>query len=298
MKILINRKPVDGPWGGGNLLVRAMYEILPDMGHQVVDAFHSDIDAIFMHDPRPGNTGISINEILSYKSMKKDTKIINRVNECDARKGTNDIDSLLRQCSEYTDTTIFVSDWIKRYHIDKGWNCENSSVIYNGVNTDHFKESEKIKNGKINIDTHHWSDNAMKGFDVYDHLDRFVKENKEFTFTYIGRHRGTFKNTKIIEPLFGESLGRELSKYDVYISGSRYDPGPNHILESISCNIPTFSHIDGGGACEFSGASHVYRTLDDLISILRLKKYTKNSLTPQTWVDCVEKYEKVFTGEV
>ena len=298
MKILINRKPVDGPWGGGNLLIRAMYNILPSMGHQVVDTFHSDIDAIFMHDPRPGNTGISINEILSYKSMKKDTKIIHRVNECDARKGTSDIDLLLRQCSEYTDTTIFVSDWIKRYHIDRGWNCENSSVIYNGVNTDHFKKSEKINNGKINIVTHHWSDNAMKGFDVYDLLDRFVKENKEFTFTYIGRHRGTFKNTKIIEPLFGESLGKELSKYDVYISGSRHDPGPNHILESISCSIPTFSHIDGGGACEFSGDSHVYKTFDDLISILHLKKYAKNSLTPQTWADCVEKYEKVLTGEV
>ena len=196
------------------------------------------------------------------------------------------------------DATIFVSDWIKRYHIDRGWNCENSSVIYNGVNTDHFKKSEKINNGKINIVTHHWSDNAMKGFDVYDLLDRFVKENKEFTFTYIGRHRGTFKNTKIIEPLFGESLGKELSKYDVYISGSRHDPGPNHILESISCSIPTFSHIDGGGACEFSGDSHVYKTFDDLISILHLKKYAKNSLTPQTWADCVEKYEKVLTGEV
>jgi len=297
MKILINRKPVDGPWGGGNLLIRAMYEILPELGHQIVDAFCSDIDVIFMHDPRPGNTGISINEILSYKSMKKDTKIIHRVNECDARKGTSDIDLLLRQCSEYTDTTIFVSDWIKEYHTDKGWNCNNSSVIYNGVNTDHFKESEKINNGKINIVTHHWSDNVMKGFDVYDGLDRFVKENREFTFTYIGRHRDTFKNTKTIKPLFGESLGRELSRYDVYISGSRFDPGPNHILESISCNIPTFSHIDGGGACEFSGESHVYRSFDDLISILKLKKYTKNILKPQTWAECVEKYEKVFTGE-
>ena len=41
----------------------------------------------------------------------------------------------------------------------------------------------KINNKKVNIVTHHWSDNYLKGFDVYDKLDEFVKENNDFTFT-------------------------------------------------------------------------------------------------------------------
>jgi hypothetical protein len=32
--------------------------------------------------------------------------------------------------------------------------------------------------------------------------------------------------------MFGKELGDELGKYDVYASASRFDPGPNHIIES------------------------------------------------------------------
>ena len=46
----------------------------------------------------------------------------------------------------------------------------------------------------------------MKGFDFYNQLDEFVGENDEFTFTYIGREIGSFKNTNVVEPLFGEAL--------------------------------------------------------------------------------------------
>ena len=74
------------------------------------------------------------------------SKIILRVNECDARKGTHNVDNLWIECSKYVDKTVFVSNWIKDYFFKKGWHCKDSAVIYNGVNIEHFKEREKIEN--------------------------------------------------------------------------------------------------------------------------------------------------------
>ena len=37
LKVYINRKPVPGPWGGGNLFVRSMFEILPRRGFENIE---------------------------------------------------------------------------------------------------------------------------------------------------------------------------------------------------------------------------------------------------------------------
>jgi hypothetical protein len=115
--------------------------------------------------------------------------------------------------------------------------------------------------------------------------------NDSFTFTYIGRERGSFKNTKIIKPLFGNELGEELGRYDVYVSASRFDPGPNHIIESLSSEIPTYVHHQGGGCIEFSGDDHVYSSINHLLNILSSKSYTKNDFWhPGSWEECIEKF--------
>jgi len=194
--------------------------------------------------------------------------------------------------------TIFVSNWMKNYFLERGWACKNNHVLYNGVNLEHFKANEKLNNGKINLVTHHWSNNRMKGFDVYEEIDRFVSNNDKYTFTYIGRELGTFKNTKLVPPLFGEKLGQELGKYDAYISASKYDPGPNHILESIACNIPTFSHVEGGGCCEFTGKDFVYSNFKELlkkIENIRINKdRSKNNFKVYSWEESIENVIKVI----
>lgn len=294
MKILINRKPVIGPWGGGNLFVKSFVEEMTNLGHKIVYSFEQDIDIIFVQDPRYDELGISINEIVGYKqNYRPQTKIIQRINECDARKGTNDVDSLLRECSKHIDHTIFVSNWMKDYHKSRGWNCNNTSVLLNGVD-DYYSPQNKINNGKINIVTHHWSNNYMKGFDVYDLIDKEVSRRDDITFTYIGRERGTFKNTSVISPLYGEDLAKELGRYDFYVSASKFDPGPNHILESISCQIPTYAHVDGGGAVEFVGQDHTYSSWDDLIDIINKKDFRPNALKTRSWKHCIVELNTVL----
>lgn len=287
MKILLNRKPVNGPWGGGNLFVKSFVDEMTNLGHKIVHGFEEDIDIIFVQDPRYDELGISINEIVGYKqNYRPQTKIIQRVNECDARKGTNDVDNLLRECSKYIDHTIFVSNWMKDYHITKGWDCNSNSVLVNGVD-DFYKARSKLNNNKINIVTHHWSNNYLKGFDIYDLLDSEAGKRNDITFTYIGRERGTFKNTRVIAPLYGEDLAKELGRYDIYVSASKFDPGPNHILESIACQIPTYAHVDGGGAVEFVGEDHTYAEWSDLIDIINKGDLKENACKTRSWKQCI-----------
>tara|TARA_B100000073_G_scaffold339875_1_gene338884 strand:+ start:62 stop:967 length:906 start_codon:yes stop_codon:yes gene_type:complete len=291
-KILINRKPVDGPWGGGNNFVRAIHEYSLKYGFEPVNEIKEDLDAIFMIDPRYDELGVSINEIAQYKSYRPQTKVIYRINECDARKGLiSDIDPVIQLCSQITDLCVFISDWIKDYHVKDGWACTNNEVIYSGTNKNHFRPNKKIDNGKINLVTHHWSDNLLKGHDVYQKIDEWLEDNEDFTFTYIGRSHGELKNSVIIPPTFGQNLGDLLSSYDVYISASRHDPGPNHIIESLACEIPTYAHIDSGGAVEMVGKDHTYASFEELKNILELKDFQKNkALKPPNWENCIDNY--------
>ena len=286
MKILVNRRPVQGPWGGGNLFVRAICDRIVEKGHKLVHNLEEGIDSILVVDPRPESGFDAIEAIINYSHQRR-AKTTLRVNECDARKGTSGLDSYLKEVGSYMSHTVFVSNWMRDYHLGNGW-AGSHSVIYNGVDRNIFRSREKIGNGKINLVTHHWSNNRMKGFDLYEKLDSLVASDERFTFTYIGRDLGTFKNTNVVQPLFGLSLGEELSRYDVYVSASIKDPGPNHIIESIACGLPTYATSDGGGACEFVGSDWVFNDLNQLLSMIENPR--KNSDPFRDWKTCADQF--------
>lgn len=296
MKIFINRQPrFNQPWGGGNLFISAFVQYMSEFGHEVVFQLEPNLDCIFIQDPRPDELGIGINEIKNYKIHYPSTFVVHRVNECDKRKDTNFMDILLQECSKISNKTVFVSNWMKNYHLERGWHCKDIDVIINGVNKDIFYAGEKLNNGKVNIITFHWSDNPLKGQQVYQWLNDFVEYNKEFTFTFIGRTKAKLQHSNYIQPLFGENLGNELRKYDICINGSVWDPAPNSVIESISSGIPTYVSADGGGAVELAGADHTFSNFAiDLIYLLQSKNYKLNSSSFYSWKTCIEKY-KNFT---
>jgi glycosyltransferase involved in cell wall biosynthesis len=219
-------------------------------------------------------------------------KLVLRVNENDARKNTSHMDEMLLKLAPHMDGIVFVSRWLQDYFQERGWPSVKSTVVINGVDRDVFLPQPKLNNGKVNIVAHHWSDNYLKGFDIYDQLDEFVGQNPDkFSFTYIGRDRNTFKHTKVIRPMVGKRLGQELGKYDLYISASRFDPGPNHVLEALSCELPTLVHKDGGGACEFAGHASQYNDWDQLKDILVSGELpAQNSVALSSWKTCVREY--------
>ena len=116
-KIYINRRPVEGPWGGGNVFVKSMYEFFPRNGYKIIDnPIKEQPDIIFLQSPYPDSIlNFSINDAVNIKQKNKTTKIYLRVNDCDARKGTEGVDDIWLETSKFVDKTFFVSNWMKNY---------------------------------------------------------------------------------------------------------------------------------------------------------------------------------------
>jgi hypothetical protein len=252
MKIFFNRVPKYEPYGGGNQFLSRIVEILQEKGHSVCFHLEDEIDVIFMMDPRPGDIGYSIDHIENYKKLRPNVKILHRVNECDARKGTNFMDPLLLRGMNISDSVVFISQWLKDYFANKGFD-RDSSVIYNGCNLRHFHPMAHRRSDPIKVVTHHWSDNYMKGFDIYVEIDKFLAQNPgRFDFTYVGRYWDGYKPqaTRIIPPVSGIALGNELRKHDVYVTASRHEPCGMHHIEGAACGLPVLYHSETGGIKE------------------------------------------------
>ena len=103
LKLAINRKPISGPWGGGNNFVKAVYSSVPS-DVQLTNVLSDDVDAIFVMDPRKEGS-FDINDVARFISKKR-VNVFQRINECDARKGTEHMDHMLLQCSSINSKTV------------------------------------------------------------------------------------------------------------------------------------------------------------------------------------------------
>src|SRR3989442_8454297 len=96
--------------------------------------------------------------------------------------------------------------------------------------------------GKVlRLVTHHWSDNWNKGFDVYQEVDRFIAEGRlpDTELWVIGRwpKEIRWRTTRTYGPTAGEELGALLRRCHVYLTASRFDPGPMHPIEGVQCGL-------------------------------------------------------------
>jgi len=314
LKIFFNRITRKEAYGGGSHFVTAMVEYLERKGHKVV--FHlvdpkshqviKDIDVIFLIDPRPGDIGYSVNHVVAYKNqVNPKVKVLHRVNECDARKNTDFIDNILVETSKFTDKTVFISNWLKEYFIKKSFkNAINSNVIYNGCNLKHFfpRKSKKTTQ-KIKIVTHHWSDNWLKGFDLYKHIDENIV-NSNYEFTYVGRYTKDYQpvNTRIVSPLWGPNLGSELRKHDIYVTASRFEPCGMHHIEGAASGLPVIYHRNCGGInemCnlhgeEFNSLENFKSTLEKVSKNLESYKNKINMSQLNIELCCEKFYEEIL----
>lgn len=248
LKIFFNLRIRKTPWGGGNYFLANFVEFLKENGHKVIFELKKNIDIIFII----ANSKELNPRIFKYKKKNPKTKIIHRINECDKRKNTKHIDQNIFKTNKIADETIFISNWLAEYFIEKGFD-KPYEVIYNGCNPKHFyPEESKVLGDSIYLVTHHWSHNWMKGFDIYIKLDKILEENQDFTFNYIGRYYKDYnpKNTIITPPLVREDLGEQLRKYDIYVTASRWEPCGMHHIEGARCGLPVLYHREGGGINE------------------------------------------------
>ena len=275
MKVSIGAYLKDGPWGGGNLFFKNLKDFLEKKNHKVVNhLLDDDIDLILLTDPRKESESSSFTheEIVKYKNkINSQVKVVHRINECDERKNTKGLNQFIYEANKCTDSTVFVSNWIKKLYYNQGFELEQPEVIMSGSNANIFNSINKKewgKNEKLKIVTHHWGGNWNKGFDVYQLLDELLDDSEFsslFEFTYIGNIpiNFTFKNTRVIKPLSGKNLAEELKKNHVYITGSLNEPSGNHHIEGAMCGLPVL-FINSGALPEYCGSYGIEFDIDNL----------------------------------
>jgi len=259
MKISIGSRIIEGPWGGGNLFVLNLSNYLIKGGHEVIyDLSEPDIDLILLTDPRSrkdSTSSFTHLDIDKYKKyINKNAVVVQRINECDERKGTEGINDLYLEASILSDHVVFVSSWLQGVYLKLGMNEQKTSVIMSGSSGDIFNSNNaSIWSGeeKIKLLTHHWSSHKNKGFETYSQIDNLITNEKwrnRIEFTYVGNVSEEYKlnNSRIIRPLAGEPLASEIKKHHIYVTGSINEPSGNHHIEAAQCGLPILYKESGG----------------------------------------------------
>ena len=285
-KILISLDPPKNlkSIGGGNYFVQNLIKYLKNNNYKILFRFEDNIDLIILIDPvkkiKYGKK-YGLKDILEYKNKHPKTKILYRVNDCDKKRIDSNNDLNYAEAIRSCDYIVFISNWLKNYYFEKYQiNINNYSIIYNGVNKNYFykKSTNNIKNSnKIKIVTHHHSNNYLKGFHIYNEIDKLLENNKSFEFTFIGNYNEEYKPKNIIlkEPCNGIELGNLLREHDIYLTASQYEPCGMHHIEGISCGLPILYCINSGGIKE--ACNKIGEEFHDIKTMLEKMELIKNN---------------------
>ena len=258
MKIAFSLNLSTGPTGGGISFLSNLSSKLISDGHKVYfDLREKDLDLILIMDPRwdHSNSAFNSKEIFKYMYMVNPNVIVtHRINECDERKNTNFMNKKLRQINYLADATVFVGSWLLDLSVTNRSSFHDLDiVIRNGADKFIYNNENFIPwpgTGPLKLVTHHWSNNRMKGFDIYEELDLLLGQDdfaSKFSFTYIGNlpKNFKFKNSVHVQPLHGVSLAMKIKKHHGYITASRNEPGGNHQNEGAACGLPLLYRNSG-----------------------------------------------------
>ncbi len=249
-----------GPWGGAGTFVAQFSALMWRRGWRVTYDLRTDPDAVVVIDPRRDHPAkrFGLKELEIFRAANPDVPIVHRVNECDQRKGTDDIDELLRVTNRLADHTVFVAEWLRGYFVERWFDLNRpNSVIYNGADSRIFHPlgNRLPEPGEtVRIVTHHWSDNWLKGYDVYQQLDELLAagELPGVAFRVIGRwpKEINWRATETLGPMSGAPLADKLRECHLYLTASRWEPCGMHHVEGAQCGLPLVYHEDGGGTVE------------------------------------------------
>lgn len=257
MKLATSQKIHEGPWGGGNNFNLSLKNYLNQRGHTVVQSLDdNDIDIILLTDPRYRNANLNYvaGNILRYLMFKNPNAIVvQRINECDARKNTKTMNARLKLANYCADHTVFIASWLRDLDLWRKTDGDGSSVILNGADTEVFNDNGYVPwNGTepLKLVTHHWGGNRMKGFDVYEQLDTLLGTPEwrgKINFTYIGNLPDgfAFKNAKHVSPMSGHELATTLRKHHAYVTASICEPAGMHHIEGALCGMPLLYRESG-----------------------------------------------------
>ncbi|MBF0214917.1 MAG: hypothetical protein HQM00_15375 [Magnetococcales bacterium] len=281
MKISIGMKLQSGPWGGGNRFGAVLSDWLREQGHEVFhDLSADDLDLILLAEPdrRLRISAYDHADILRYLLfVNRRALVVHRINNTsEARDDPEKRFNRYRiQANRVADHTVFVSRWVRECYRQSGYPERPDSVILNGA--DHRLWSpapvRRARNGgPVRIVTHHWSTHPNKGWEIYRRLDALLGRapwSERICFTFVGSVPEGIElaHAQRVAPLTGQPLVEELRRHDLYLTASRFEAGPNHVLEAALCGLPLL-YLESGAMGEYCEGFGLPFTPDTLESTL------------------------------
>lgn len=239
MKIYVNRKPVSGPWGGGNKFLTTLIDSLKSR-HEITHRLSDDLDVIICIDPRPSEWGDTIHDIFAYRHK---AKLICRLGDVGTH-GKPQLTKLWKDNIDKFDVIVAPSNWAVEQLCPSASILSRVKVIHNApLNIFHKYKHQGTCDGSLI--THHWSDNELKGFSLYYAIQSRCK------FTYVGRKPQHYNFKNYVGVLDAVELSRELSKHSIYLTASKFEAGANHVLEAMACGLPVIYSSQGGSIVEY-----------------------------------------------
>lgn len=262
--------------------MRQLREALQSCGMRIRTDLQGKVDAIFIIDPRATlqKTAFGLKEIIEYKKVHPEVKIIHRINECDQRKNTDFMDQILQEANLHADYTVFISRWLRDYFAERWFDVKKSHcVIYNGASPAEFHPLDSACWDGVSpfrLVTHHWSDNPMKGFATYERLDGMIADGqiKDCELWVIGRWPADirWKSARTYPPASGNQLADLLRQCHVYFTASLWEPCGMHHVEGAQCGLPLLCHADGGGIVEAAEKYGLIFNDEDLVEVVERAK--------------------------
>ena len=131
MKIFINYKPENVPYGGGNIFSINFINYLKLNNNEIVYDFEKDIDIFFIIDPFKGKfKKYGLDEIVKYKKNNNHKgKIVIRINDCDKTRPNvskeRSREHKILQHYQNINYFIFNSKFIQEYYMNKYTQLKN-----------------------------------------------------------------------------------------------------------------------------------------------------------------------------
>ncbi len=249
----------DRPWGGGNQFLRSFKTYFEAKEARVVHHLEDGASIVMLINPAKGRGTFDYKALCKYKKRNPQAKIVHRINETDNAKNTFYIERLRLKTNRVSDAVVFVSQWVCDYYKERGFEASIPyTVIQNGAdkkifNTEGYIPWDGVE--PLKIVTHHWSNNPMKGTDIYCIFDELLDDpwmRDKFEFIYIGRlpHGVELRNARHILALSGFELAAEIKKNHVYLTAARWESCGMHQLEGACCGLPVLFIDEGGGDVE------------------------------------------------
>lgn len=279
--VAFNMIPRRGPYGGGNQWLNQLSTCLRRCGYAVQYHLDSKVDCVAgTHAGLSGALAFSYEDILRAKAKNPRLVCIQRINDNDARKGTDAMDRVLAQANRAADHTVFVSGWLRDYHASRWFDsAKPHSVILNGADPSIFHPiGGTVWNpgAALRIVTHHWSDNMSKGFELYARIDKAIASGAldGAELWVIGRwpEQIRWKKARTFPPCVGQALAGLLRQCHIYVTGSKHEPGAMHPVEGLQCGLPLLYDRDTGGTVELGRKYGMELSEDAAESIKRVRE--------------------------